>query len=131
MTTRAEAKAEVTSWNEEGYTEIEGGGKLTKASVTQKVTGDLEGESSWESLMCHRPDGTATFVGMERVVGRIGEREGSYVVQVSGDYDGTTARSTGSVVEGAGTGGLSGLRGTVTGTATATEVTISLEYDLE
>jgi hypothetical protein len=131
MTIQGTANYQVTSWDESPYAEGEDGRKLTKASVRYAITGDIEGESASESLMCYAPDGTATYVGLDRVVGRIGDRSGSFVLQVSGTYDGTAARATLSVVPGSGTGALAGLRGTSSMVATHQNVPVTFEFGLD
>lgn len=101
----------VKSWDEKPVVEIDGGGKLTRASIAGAYTGDLEGEATTENVMCYRADGTATYVGLERIVGRVGGRAGSFVLRSTGAYDGSEAKATLSVVTGSGTGELEGLRG--------------------
>jgi uncharacterized protein DUF3224 len=61
--------------------------------------------------MCYRADGTADYVGLERIVGRLGGRAGSFVLRSTGAYDGSEARATFSVVHGSATGELTGLEG--------------------
>ncbi len=69
MSKRATATFQVKSWDEKPYNEIDEGPKLTRASVTKSFRGDIEGEGILEYLMIHRDDGSASFVGLERVVG--------------------------------------------------------------
>jgi hypothetical protein len=71
----------IKSWEEKAYLEIEGGGKLTQASVTQKFEGEIEGDGSVEYLMAYVGDGTASFVGFNRVVGQLGGKKGSFILQ--------------------------------------------------
>ncbi len=111
MSTHATATFEVKSWDEQPYQEFEGGTKLTRASVTTSYHGDIEGEGTLEYLMFYGEDGSASFVGLERVVGRVGNRSGSFVLRHSGAYEGGTAKATYVVVPGSGTGDLRGLRG--------------------
>ncbi|MFB3739598.1 MAG: DUF3224 domain-containing protein [Candidatus Velamenicoccus archaeovorus] len=113
----ARGSFEVTSWDEQPYEELEGGGKLTRAAVTQRFEGDIEGEGAVQWLMAYRPDGTARYVGLQRITATIGGRSGSVVLETVGEYDGEEARSTWSVVPGSGTGGLEGLRGSGSGRA--------------
>jgi len=101
---------DVTSWNEETYEELPGGGKLTRAAVEQAFSGDIVGEGAVQWLMAYRSDGTAHFVGLQRIRGTIDGRSGTFVVETSGGFDGTEAHGSWSVV--AGTGALEGLRGT-------------------
>ena len=88
MSTHAQAQFEVQSWDENTYVELDGGAKLTRASVGQAFTGDLEGDGSVEWLMCYREDKTADFVGLQRFVGRLGSRSGSFVMHTQGSFDG-------------------------------------------
>ncbi len=132
MSFHAKAKFEVKSWDEKPYDEIEGGPKLTRATVAKSFSGDIEGEGTVEYLMIHREDGSASFVGVERVVGNIGDRQGSFVLQHSGSFEGRTATATWFVVAGSGTGDLRGLRGEGGfASAHAVEYAITLDYDFE
>ena len=88
---------------ENAYVELEGDAKLTRASVGQGFTGDLEGEGSVEWLMCYREDKTAEFVGLQRFVGRLGSRSGSFVMRTQGSFDGSEAKGSLTVVAGSGT----------------------------
>ena len=102
---------EVASWDEETYEEVDGG-KLTRASVTQTFTGDVDGEGAVQWLMSYRKDGTAHFVGLQRIRGTIGGRTGVFVLETIGDFDGKVASGTWSVVPGGGSADLEQLRGT-------------------
>ena len=128
----ARATFEVKTWEETPYDPIEGMPKLTRARVTKVFHGDLEGEGKVEYLMLYREDGSASFVGLERVVGRLGGRSGSFVLQHSGTFEGGAAKTTWSVVPGSGTGSLRGLRGQG-GFASghAQSYAITLDYDFE
>jgi len=106
----AEATFTIKSWDEKPFHEIEGGGKLTRASVTKSYEGDLAGEGIVEFVMAYRTDGSANFVGMERVVGRLGDRSGSFGVQSSGTFENDIAKAQWFVVPGSGTGDLRGLK---------------------
>lgn len=111
MTQHGKGSFEIASWNEDTYAEIDESRKLTRADVTQKFTGDISGEGSVQWLMCYRADGTADWVGMQRIVGTVGDRSGSFVLQTVGTFDGTTAAGDWAVVPGSGTDGLGGLTG--------------------
>ena len=111
---RAQGSFELASWDEQTYDEFEGGGKLTRASVTQAFHGDLEGDGSVEWLMAYRPDGTAHFVGLQLIEGELAGLEGSFVLETTGDFDGSSATWKASVVPGSATDALRGLTGTAT-----------------
>jgi len=93
------------------YDEPLDGPKLARLSVTETFTGDVAGEGTAEFLQLLRSDGSAVFVGLERVVGTVGGRSGSFVLQDAGTLEGETVSGTWFVVPGSGTGELRGLRG--------------------
>jgi hypothetical protein len=107
----AKGRFAIKSWDEKPYSEGEGLPKLTKASVAKTFTGDIEGEGHVEYVMMYRDDGSAAFVGLERIVGRIGSRTGSFVLQRIGMFENGEAKESYSVVPGSATGELSGLKG--------------------
>lgn len=111
MMQRVNATFRITGWDDQPYDEIEDGPKLTRTKVTKVFEGDVEGASSLEYLMVQRPAGSAAFVGVERVVGRLGGRSGSFVLQHTGTFADGVARDSYEVVSGSGTGDLRGLRG--------------------
>ena len=110
MTTHAKAIFEIRSWDEKPYFE-EGGMKLTRASVSKIFRGDITGEAVSESLMSYHADGSAAFTGLERVVGAIGGKKGSFVLEARGTYQNGTATCELRVIPGSGAGELRDLRG--------------------
>jgi hypothetical protein len=132
MPAHAKGTFQLKSWDERPHEEFEGGAKLTRAHIEQEFSGDIEGTGSWESVMYYREDGTADYVGYERIVGRLGERTGSFVLQTVGTYDGSDAKTAWSVVPGSGTDGLRGLRGDGSSAAPhGPNGTFTLVYDLD
>ncbi len=111
MQQKANARFAIKSWDEKPYSEGAGLPKLTQASVDKTYTGDIEAEGHVEYLMMYRPDGSATFVGLERITGRIGDRTGSFVLQRTGSFEGGQAKESYSVVAGSATGDLRSLTG--------------------
>jgi hypothetical protein len=111
MKTTANARFAIKSWDEKPYSEGQHQPKLTRASVTKTYSGDIEGEAHVEYLMMYRGDGSATFVGLERVIGRIGDRTGSFVLQRTGVFESGEAKESYEVISGSGTGDLQGVRG--------------------
>lgn len=112
MTTRAKGTFTIASWNEDTIAELGPGAKLTEAKVTQKFTGDLDGEGSVIWVMCYVSEKYARFVGMQRVSGRLGGRSGGFVMETAGEYNDGVAKAHWSIVPGSGTDGLSGISGT-------------------
>jgi hypothetical protein len=132
MKKTANARFAIKSWDEKPYSEGPNLPKLTRASVAKSFSGDIEGESQVEYLMMYRTDGTATFVGLERVTARIGERSGSFVLQRAGAFEGGLAKESYSVVAGSATGDLRGLRGEGTSSVGhGLEHPFQLTYELE
>lgn len=132
MTKTAKARFAITKWDEKPYSEGPDLPKLTRASVAKTLSGDIEGEGHVEYLMMYRSDGSATFIGLERVVARIEEKSGSFVLQRVGVFEGGQAKETYSIVPGSATGDLRGLRG---GGSSAvghgTEHPFTLGYELD
>jgi hypothetical protein len=87
------------------------GAKLTDARVRQRFGGDIEGEGSAQWVMWHRPDGTAQFVGLQKVEATVDGRSGTFVLETRGDFDGEAAVWDANVIPGSGTDGLAGLNG--------------------
>ena len=129
---KAKAVFKIQKWDEKPYHEGPGEMKLTRAMVAKSFQGDIQGESSNESLMVYPTANSASFVGLERVTGRLGDRSGSFVLLHTGTYADGVARSSYSVVPGTGTGDLAGLRGQgAFSTGHAEEVPMTLEYSFE
>jgi hypothetical protein len=107
----AHARFAIKSWDEKPWGEGQDLPRLTRASVTKSFTGDIEGEGQVEYLMMYRSDGTAVVVGIERVLGRIGGKAGTFVLQRTGVFEDGQAKESYSVVPGSATGELLGLLG--------------------
>src|SRR6266508_4993571 len=112
MRTHIEGVFEVTSWSEEQTTGLEGTAKVTTARIGQRFAGGIEAETVADMVMTYRDDGTADFVGYQRVHGRIGDKSGTFVLQNTGQFDGKEARTHFEVVTDSGSAELAGLRGT-------------------
>jgi hypothetical protein len=131
MTNVANSRFAITSWDEKPYSEGQDLPKLTRAAVTKTFTGDIEGEGHVEYLMMYCSDGSATFVGLERVVGHLGGKAGSFVLQRTGTFDNGVAKESYVVVSGSGTGELRGLRGEgESAVGHGTEHPLTLTYEL-
>jgi hypothetical protein len=111
MGTQVSATFEVKSWDENPFDERTGLPKVTRASVTKEYSGDIDGVSATEWLMAYAEDGSATFVGIERVTGSIAGRKGSVVLQHVGSFEDGAARATLTIVRGSGTDGLASAAG--------------------
>ena len=111
MMKTANARFAIQNWDERPFSEGQDLPRLTRASVAKTLSGDIEGEGQVEYLMMYRSDGSAAFVGLERIIGRIAGKSGTFVLQRIGVFEGGQARESYSVIPGSATGELSGLRG--------------------
>jgi len=113
---RATGAFEITGWHEEPYDERDGT-KLARARVTKVYTGDVEGESTTELLLAYgSEEGSAAYVGIERVDGSVHGLAGTFVLHhgatgTRGERQDTVSLN---VVPDSGTGELRGLRGGAT-----------------
>lgn len=127
----ATATFSLKNWDEKPYDQIDGGPKLTRASILYGFEGEMAGEGRLEYLMTYLPDSSAQFVGYQRFVGRVGNREGSFVFQHGGRFANGVATDTWRVVDGSGTAALTGIRGQVEFAAPHQErYEIIFEYEL-
>lgn len=111
MKQTANSRFAIKGWDEKPYSEGPDQPKLSKAAVTKTYTGDIEGEGHVEYLMVYRGDGTANYVGIERITGKLGGKAGSFVLQRTGVFEDGQAKESYSVIAGSATGALKGLRG--------------------
>ncbi len=114
---RATGNIEVKTYEPKPY-DTSGGPTLNEILVTETFKGDLNAEGTVRFLQAVRPDGSASFVGHERVVGTLGGKRGSFVLQDEGTLTGDQVSGRWFVVAGSGTDALAGLRGEGTFTAT-------------
>ena len=131
MSRRATGRFEITAWEEATYDEPAEGPKLARATVRKTFRGELAGESSAELLLCGDDEGGIAYTALERVVGRVGDRSGSFLLLHSAMRGGDMTRSHGRVVPDSGTGELRGLRGEVEITHDEQGAVFVLDYDFE
>jgi hypothetical protein len=128
---KATGSFRITSFNEDTYEDRGDGAKLTHAWGDQAFSGEIEGDGQVHWLMSYRPDGTATYVGLQRIKGSVGGRRGSFVIDASGEFDGAASRGKWSVVRGSGADGLKDIAGTGTFEAPGgPQATYELDYEL-
>lgn len=129
-TRRASATIEVSRWDPSTYDEREGAPQLVRILAEETFAGDLDGHGTVTFLQVLAADGSASFVGVERFVGSLDGRVGSFVLadrgtqssdgQVSGEWR---------VVPGSGTEALLGLSGEGGFNASAGEkASVHLDY---
>jgi hypothetical protein len=84
---------------------------LVEISLSERFSGDIEGESTVRALQVLRDDRSASMISLQRVCGKLGGREGSFVLEGREIVENGKVKATWSVVPGSGTDALSGLRG--------------------
>jgi hypothetical protein len=84
---------------------------LMEIRLSEIFAGDIDGESPVRALQVIRDDKSARLVSMQRFSGKLGGREGTFVLQGSEIVEHGKIKATWFVVPGSGTGELSGLRG--------------------
>jgi Protein of unknown function (DUF3224) len=109
--THATGQIEVKTYEPRTYDESSDGSTLVEIHVSETFSGEIDGEGVVRFLQAVRADGSASFVGIERVTGTVGERRGSFLLQDAGTLEGSTVRGEWFVIPGSGTGELAGLRG--------------------
>jgi hypothetical protein len=108
---RASAVITVRTYAPAAYDEPAGGPALSRIHVEESFAGDITGDGVVEFLQAALPDGSASFVGIERVTGSLAGREGTFLLQDAGTVAGDVVNGDWFVVPGSGTGQLAGLRG--------------------
>jgi Protein of unknown function (DUF3224) len=109
---RANAVITVHKYEPAAYEEPTDGPVLTRIHVEESFSGDIEGDGVVEFLQAAHADGSASFVGIERVTGKVAGKEGTFLLQDSGTVENNVVSGEWFVVPGSGTGELTGLRGT-------------------
>ena len=110
--TRARAEATITVQSSETTPYDRGTNTtLVEISLSETFTGDIDGQSTVRALQVQRDDRSASMVSMQRFCGKLGGRQGTFVLQGSEIIERGKIRATWFVVPGSGTGELSGLRG--------------------
>ncbi|HLJ45505.1 MAG TPA: DUF3224 domain-containing protein [Bryobacteraceae bacterium] len=107
---RAKAKITVQSSETNSYDQTTSP-ILAEIRLSETFTGDIEGESPVRALQVLRDDGSASLVSVQRFHGRLGGRQGTFVLQGQEIVENGKIKATWVVVPGSGTGDLSGLRG--------------------
>lgn len=95
--------------------EMAEGSALGRMSIDKQFHGDIEGISKGEMLTAGtQVKGSAAYSAIERVIGTLEGRTGTFALQHTGIMDRGKPQLTITVVPDSGTGGLVGLTGTMT-----------------
>jgi hypothetical protein len=109
--TRANAVITVRKYDPAAYEEPAQGPALARIHVEESFSGDISGDGVVEFLQAGQADGSASFVGIERVTGTVGGRAGTFLLQDAGTVQDNIVSGDWFVIPGSGTGALAGLRG--------------------
>ncbi|HEV2273252.1 MAG TPA: DUF3224 domain-containing protein [Acidobacteriaceae bacterium] len=107
---RAAGHINVTSFEAQPYDDA-GAFSISEVHVTEEFAGELVGVGSVRFIMVNEPEGAAHFTGMERFLGKVGERSGSFILQNSGSLQNGMLNSQWRIIPGSGAEGLEGIRG--------------------
>lgn len=130
MTTTT-GRFDLTRWDEEVYDEAEGA-KLLRVGNAKTLEGGIAGTSEAQLLQAFAQEGSAAYVGIERVSAEIDGRKGTFVLRHSAVGNASGGSAGVDVVPDSGTGELRGLRGEMTISRTADgEHTYSFVYELD
>lgn len=129
MSARATGTFDIDTWEATPYDEGEGA-SMSRTRVTKTFHGAIEGHSTAELLMAGTPEGSAAYVGFERIVARVGDRSGSFVLHHNATMSRGAQSASWTILPDSGTGELRGIQGT----ATITQEpggghTFTLDYD--
>jgi hypothetical protein len=131
MSVTANGTFEVTMSPEPPY-DVNEGASIGRVALKKQFKGDLEATSSAEMIGARSEvKGSAGYVAIERVVGTLGGRSGSFVLQHSGTMTRGKGQLDVSVVPDSGTAELKGISGKMTIEISDGKHLYSFEYSLE
>jgi Protein of unknown function (DUF3224) len=108
--TRAQATITVQSSEAKPYDQTVSPA-LMELRLTETFIGDIDGQSPVRALQVSREDKSAVLVSVQRFRGKLGGRQGTFVLQGEATVENGKIKATWHVVPGSGTGDLFGLRG--------------------
>ncbi|HKW05422.1 MAG TPA: DUF3224 domain-containing protein [Nitrososphaerales archaeon] len=108
---RASGRAEIRDQKLKPFNQQAEGPTLYNLELFEDFHGEIEGENQARSLVTMRSDGSGSLVGIARVVGKVGEKSGSFVLQASATFVNKHGEAKWFVVPDSGTGELANIRG--------------------
>jgi predicted flavoprotein YhiN len=129
MSQRATGSFDVKVTPQKPDTQIARAANLSRLTIDKRFHGDLEGISKGEMLALQtETKGSAGYVALERVTGKLKGRSGSFVLQHSATMNRGDSRAEISVVPDSASGELRGLSGKMI-ISVASDGTHSYEFD--
>ena len=126
--TTATVTFEIEKWDETFDGELTTGWSVKRATVHKRYGGALVGTSVAEVTTTGQGTGMA-YSALERVEGTLDGRSGSFLLQHGGAGDESGQTAFGHVVQGTGTDGLVGLRGTAVFAHDDAGARVALDYE--
>jgi Protein of unknown function (DUF3224). len=121
---------DLTRWDEDVYDDAEGA-RLQRVSNAKTFEGGIRGTSETQPLQAFAQEGSAAYVGIERVTAEIDGRKGTFALRHSAVGNASGGSASIDVVPDSATGDLHGLRGTMSITRAADgEHSYTFEYEL-
>ena len=115
----------------QGTADTADGIALGRMSIDKQFHGDLEAASKGEMLTSSlESNGSAAYVAIERVIGTLNGRKGSFALMHQGTMNKVSQKLTVTVVPDSGTGELTGLSGTMTITIVEKKHFYEFSYEL-
>ena len=84
---------QITDWKESEEKLFDDGGKLTTATISQDYSGEIIGKSELKYQMYYAPNGDASFVGFEVIVGTIDDKPCELTLKHDGGFEAGIAKS--------------------------------------
>lgn len=110
-TTRSVKDWHRKTWHDK--TEVPGT-NLFRVEILHHYEGAIEGDGSIQYIIAENKNLTGNIIAMEKVIGSVNGRKGSFVLQQLGTFDHGKLNMALTVVPGSGTDELKGLRGQAT-----------------
>jgi hypothetical protein len=134
---KATAIFSVKKWDEKTSEKLSDTQKVTNAFVEYDFKGDLEGTGTAYSLMYYKQfdetdqhKSSAAYLGFIRFVGKLAGKDGSFILEETGDYKNSSANSKLKIIDGSATGELKNIKGSGFYTADKTGVKFELDYEI-
>jgi hypothetical protein len=109
-TQRATGRIDVMSYDVKPY-DTSGPFTISEVTITEEFSGGLAGVGSMRLILVTEPDESVHFTGMERFLGQLADRSGSFILRNSGTMKDGELESTWKIIPGSGTEGFEGIRG--------------------
>jgi hypothetical protein len=110
-TTAAKGTTEVTVYKPVTYDQPTEGPRLNEVELVETFKGDIDGQGVARVLQAQWADGQVQYTTIERVVGTVAGRAGSFLLRVEGTVRDKHNHGAWVVLAGSATGDLQGLRG--------------------